>query len=49
MEYLTQDIKTHSSGGTYSEAMINAARKYLIEKIVAQNTTLKIIPNHLLI
>ena len=42
MEYLTQDIKTHSSGGTYSEAMINAARKYLIEKIVAQNTTLKI-------
>lgn len=42
MEYLTQDIKLHSSGGTYSEAMINTARKYLIEKLIAQNTTLKI-------
>lgn len=42
MEYLTQDIKIHSSGGTYSEAMINAARKYLIKKIIAQDTTLNI-------
>lgn len=42
MEYLTQDIKIHSSGGTYSEAMINAARKYLIKKLIAQDTTLNI-------
>ena len=37
MEYLTQDIKIHSSGGTYSEAMRNAARKYLIKKLIAQD------------
>ena len=37
MEYLTQDIKPHSSGGTYSEAMRNAARKYLIKKLIAQD------------
>lgn len=42
MEYLTQDIKIHSSGRTYSEAMINAARKYLIKKLIAQDTTLNI-------